>query len=346
MHSIENDLVEEYSDSFLMGRNIELKTISNKPTNNDANVISSSFLPFFTQYISLRIDSILVDTLIRNNPLACAPHMNNQFHEVNPRNSEKWDYSKKWSLSQKLYANLSETIVYICERCFIFGNFEFAILPISVSSSQSEVADHKNMLVFHYKRDKKNVEILLFEPNGEMYGRTKTKYIVFLKAVVTYSNKILEKLEKKYSINTPVLVGGEGIQNFLGIEEVTEMGTRLIGLPICSLVTYWTITKWISSGMKSNSFEEFTKILIEKIKVNRKEKQKEVYEFIKEFNGDISKIFSKKLQDYIDKDKPLIIEKYSKHIHKTVINFYLIVSVISKKYYYVLSFKFDFTTRK
>ena len=338
---MEEKLVKEYQDSFLMGNKISSSTVVKNTNSRELDIIKSSFSSFFMQYINLRVDSITVDMLIRNKPLACAPHMNNEFYGLNKRdNSMGWDYSVKWSLSQKLYANLSETIVYICQRCFISGKFKFAVLPLSVSSERNANADHKNMLVLHYKDD--IVEVMLFEPNGETYGREKTDYISFLDEAVEYSNEILSDLRMSFKIMKPVLVGGEGIQNFLGFQEVTETTTRFLGLPICSLVTYWTITKWISSEMESVSFKDFTETLVEEIKANREEKKKEVYDFIIKTNKDIHDVFEEKIKEYIEKDKPLITEKYNRYLSKSTVTFDVSVSVTSQRYFYYLHVEFKF----
>ena len=342
MSSIEDRLVEEYEDSLLMGTSIGLSTIVKTNSTQKYNIIRSSFTSFFTHYINLRVDSIVVDMLIRDKTIACAPHVNNEFRELNYRvNSKIWDYNKKWSLSQKLYANLSETIVYVCERCFT-DKYQYAVIPLDVSSVQNGDIDHKNMLVLHYKKGQNGhtVEVLLFEPNGENYGKERTKYIEFLRQVVEYSKEILLGLKVAYSIEEPVLVGGKGIQNFLGLREDTERGTRFIGLPICSLVTYWTITKWLSSA--STSFQDFIEHLVDDIRSDRKAKQKEVYEFIVRFNTDIYSVFEKELETYIKKDEPLLIQMYREHISNSEVTFDVSVSVNSNKYSYNVDVEFKF----
>ena len=196
------------------------------------------------------------------------------------------------------------------------------------------------MLVLHYKDD--IVEVMLFEPNGERYGREKTDYISFLKQVVEYSNEILSDLRMSFRFMKPVLVGGEGIQNFLGFQEVTETTIRFSGLPICSLVTYWTITKWISSEMESVSFKDFTETLVEEIKANREEKKKEVYDFIIKTNKYINSVFEEKMKEFIEKDKPLITEKYNRYLSKSTVTFDVTVSVISNKHLYEFDIVFNF----
>lgn len=217
--------------------------------------------------INVRGTMPLLNLIIRRkhvNNVVCAPHVMTRFENVRPI-VPILEFKDKWNITEKISANLAQTLLYSSIRCKQNKTkFKGVLLEFLVNNG-----NHSNFIYIDIIQSP--FVCYLFEPNGIQYLKT-TGARTDLENAIKEANNILIG---SFSENVEI-ADIKGVQFELGFEQ-NENEYRGIG--ICRAVTFWTIFQWVQSDILD--FKQFIYTLAQEIHYNTIDRRQAIIEFMK-----------------------------------------------------------------